>query len=266
MRPHLSVNLNKIALLRNARDLHYPNVIQAAQCVLSAGAHGITIHPRPDERHIRKKDARELATLLGQSDYQHYEFNIEGNPFESDWLALVKTLSPHQATLVPDSPEQSTSDHGWTHQDLTRLKPIIQTLQSQGIRVSLFMDADATEISRIFESGCDRIELYTEPYAAAYTRAQISNDTADDDLEDGQLGLAHTLERFHEAAITAQQLGLGVNAGHDLTAANLPAFVGAIPNIQEVSIGHAFVADALWRGLYTTTHDYLQALGYPTVI
>lgn len=247
----LSVNLNKVALLRNQRDLTYPSVVQAAHTVIEAGAAGITVHPRPDERHITKNDAHELAGFLRA--FPEIEYNIEGNPFESDWLELVKTLKPHQATLVPDDPNQSTSDHGWAASDIFRLQPVVNALQDLGIRVSLFMDADVEPIRAIIASGCDRIELYTEPYAAAV-----------DSRDDQQIALQ--LERFHVAGQTAHKAGIALNAGHDLTAANLPGLINTLPMLKEVSIGHAFIADALWLGLADTTQRYLQALKHPDAI
>lgn len=242
----LSVNLNKVALLRNQRDLTYPSVVHAAQTVIKAGATGITVHPRPDERHITKNDAHELAGFL--KGFPSVEYNIEGNPFESDWLALVKTLKPHQATLVPDDPNQATSDHGWAASDVFRLQPVVNELQALGIRVSLFMDADVDPIKAIIATGCERLELYTEPYAAAV-----------DSGDEQQIALQ--LARFHTAGKTAHNAGVELNAGHDLTAANLPELLNALPMLKEVSIGHAFIADALWLGLSETTKHYLQALG-----
>ena len=236
--PQLSVNLNKVALLRNSRTLDIPNVLDAARTCISAGAAGITVHPRPDERHIRVSDVYALSEIVS------VEFNIEGNPFP-DFMALVGSVRPTQCTLVPDSPGQFTSDHGW---DMTaeedRLKPIVGELQDLGIRVSLFMDPDIAQIEQVAEVGADRIELYTEPYAAAYGSPEAKS----------------VLVRYAEAAARAQDLGLGVNAGHDLNLENLPDFC-RIPNIVECSIGHALIADALWLGLDEAVRRYNTACG-----
>ena len=233
----LSVNLNKVALLRNARDIGIPSVTEAAQICMDAGAGGITVHPRPDERHIRMSDVDELAQMLS------VEFNIEGNPFP-DFMALVSRIRPAQCTLVPDEPGQSTSDHGWDlRKDAQRARPIIAALQQQGIRVSLFLDPDVEQVERAHEVGADRVELYTEPYAAAWTQGNPEP----------------VLERYARAAARAQALGLGINAGHDLNLHNLPMFC-TIPGILEVSIGHALIADALKMGLADTVKAYLAVL------
>lgn len=237
----LSVNLNKVALLRNARAVGIPSVTRAAQMCIDAGAHGITVHPRPDQRHIRHTDVYELAELL--KERPHVEFNVEGNPFP-EFMELVRRVRPTQCTLVPDSPEALTSDHGWdVAEDGGRLKPIVEELKDLGIRVSLFMDADVERIGRVGEAGADRVELYTEPYAAAFgTRG-----------EDAQL------LRFARAAEKAQQINMGVNAGHDLNLKNLGRFC-SIPGILEVSIGHALVADSLEMGMRETVRAYLEVL------
>jgi pyridoxine 5-phosphate synthase len=237
----LSVNLNKVALLRNARAIGIPNVVDAARTCIRAGAHGITVHPRPDQRHTRPTDVYELAEVL--ADNGAVEFNVEGNPFP-EFVELVRKVKPTQCTLVPDSPDALTSDHGW---DLAehgaRLRPIIRELKELGIRVSLFMDTDTAQIERAREVGADRIELYTEPYAAAYGN-----------------GRAETVfERYARAAEKAQQNGMGVNAGHDLNLKNLGKFC-SIPNILEVSIGHALIADALEMGLFDAVQAYLRVL------
>lgn len=235
----LSVNLNKVALLRNQRDLTYPSVTRAARTCIEAGADGITVHPRPDERHIRRSDVYDLADML------EVEFNIEGNP-TSDFMSLVESVRPAQCTLVPDSPEQRTSDHGWDVQsDAERLKPVVAQLKRLNIRVSLFMDPDPQAMEAVAALGADRVELYTEPYANAF---------GTDDHE-------ATLDSYVKTAEAAQQVGLTVNAGHDLTAANLPPFVAAVPGVKEVSIGHALIADALWDGLAATVRRYKAALG-----
>jgi len=237
----LSVNLNKVALLRNARSIGIPSVTKAARICISAGAHGITVHPRPDERHARSKDVYELAELLAAEP--NIEFNIEGNPFPK-FMDIVRAVKPTQCTLVPDSPEAFTSDHGWNlAEDEKRLRPIIEELKGLGIRVSLFMDAAVNQIERAKEVGADRIELYTEPYAAAYGGDQMEA----------------VFEQFALAARKAQEVGLGVNAGHDLNLENLSKFC-SIPNLLEVSIGHALVSDALEMGLFNAVQAYLGIL------
>lgn len=237
----LSVNVNKVALLRNTRDLNIPSVLRAAETSVAAGAHGITVHPRPDQRHIRPSDVFELAQFLKSKP--GIEFNIEGNPF-ADFMAIVDRVRPDQCTLVPDSPDQSTSDHGWNlGEDAPRLKGIVSELHGMGCRVSLFMDPDIEEIRLVPETGADRIELYTQPYAEAF-----ANGNAD----------AEWL-RYKNAAKAAQDLGLGVNAGHDLNLQNLGKFC-QIPNIAEVSIGHALIADALDLGLSNAVRAYLEIL------
>jgi pyridoxine 5-phosphate synthase len=238
----LSVNLNKIALVRNTRPLGIPSVTRAARIALEAGAHGITVHPRPDERHIRAQDVHELSALL--KAYPEAEFNIEGNPFENA-LDLVRAVRPHQFTLVPDDPSAFTSDHGWDLQrDAERLRPVIAAVKELGVRVSLFMDAAPGAIGEAGGVGADRVELYTEPYAAAFGSAD----------EGRQLAL------YAAAARAAGAAGLGVNAGHDLNQQNLPAFLSHVPGVLEVSIGHALVADALEEGLSRTVRNYLAAI------
>ena len=241
-RTKLSVNVNKVALLRNTRALDLPNVVRAARIALAAGAHGITVHPRPDGRHIREHDVYDLAELL--KGYADAEYNIEGNPFENA-LDLVRQVRPHQFTFVPDDPRQSTSDHGWDlARDAARLKPIIAEVKALGVRVSLFMDATPEAISRAADVGADRVELYTEPYAAAFAGAEQRN----------------VLDRFAAAARAAGAAGLGVNAGHDLNQQNLAAFISTVPGVLEVSIGHALVAEALENGLAETVRSYLAAM------
>ena len=238
----LSVNLNKIALLRNARTLGIPSVTRAAAIALDAGAHGITVHPRPDARHIRIDDVRELAVLLKSRPAA--EFNIEGNPFEG-LVAIAREVMPQQCTLVPDEPGAVTSDHGWDiDRDGARLRPLIAELKSAGIRVSLFMDPVPAAMAAVRELGADRIELYTEPYARAV----------------GSAGERAEVEKYAAAARAAQQAGLGINAGHDLNQQNLPRFLTGVPGVLEVSIGHALVADALEAGLAATVRGYLAAI------
>jgi len=238
----LSVNLNKVALLRNTRTLGIPSVTRAATIALETGAHGITVHPRPDARHIRTDDVHALSMLL--RDYPDAEFNIEGNPFHAA-LDLVRTVRPHQFTLVPDEAAALTSDHGWDlERDGERLQPIIRDLKALGIRVSLFMDPVPEAITAAARIGADRVELYTEPYAASF-------DTA---------GGADMLARYVAAADAARRAGLGVNAGHDLNQQNLGPLVAAIPYLAEVSIGHALIAEALEDGLAATVAGYLRIL------
>jgi pyridoxine 5-phosphate synthase len=240
----LSVNLNKVALLRNQREVGYPSVLEAARLVVAAGAHGITVHPRPDERHIRRIDVRELAALIATEFDDRIEYNIEGNP-TPEFLALIGEVRPDQVTLVPDAPEQSTSDHGWDVQASFReLSAAILELKSAGARVSLFMDADPGAIAFAGSVGADRIELYTGPYAQAFAAGRARP----------------LLRRYLAAAEAAGAAGLGVNAGHDLNLDNLPTFVQAIPQLAEVSIGHAITADALRLGFPAAVEAYLRAI------
>jgi pyridoxine 5-phosphate synthase len=242
-RTALSVNVNKVALLRNSRHLDIPSPVRAAQCCLEAGAAGITIHPRPDQRHIRTSDAHAIAELMRQ--WPEREFNIEGNPFHN-LMDLVRQLRPHQCTLVPDSQDQFTSDHGWSlPQDTARLKPIIDELHALGVRVSLFMDPLPTEaMAQARALGADRVELYTEGYARAW----------------GTPGQAQVLATYAAAAQAARTVGLGLNAGHDLNRDNLADFLRAVPGVQEVSIGHALIADALELGYADTVKAYLAVI------
>ncbi|MDJ0713225.1 MAG: pyridoxine 5'-phosphate synthase [Prochloraceae cyanobacterium] len=236
---NLSVNLNKIALLRNTRNIGIPSVTKAAKICIEAGAEGITVHPRPDRRHIRPSDVYELAEILT------VEFNIEGNPFEPPFMEIVRDVKPTQCTLVPDSPNTFTSDKGWNlTEDTQKLIPIIQELKNLGIRVSLFMDADITQIQLVPETGAERVELYTEPYATAFRENK---------------NLDSVFQEYADAAKKAQELGLGINAGHDLNLENLGKFC-TIPNILEVSIGHALTAEALEMGLFNTVKEYLKIL------
>lgn len=244
----LSVNLNKIALIRNSREGNYPDLVAHGRVCLDAGAQGLTVHPRPDQRHIRPGDLASLQALL--QDYPGREFNVEGNPFAQaegsypGFMALVKSHRPHQCTLVPDSSHQLTSDHGFDlRKSGAELEPIIKDLQDLGIRVSLFMDPDPEQIERAKALGADRIELYTGPYALAHKTRN-----ADYKL---------LFERYLMAANQAQQLGLEVNAGHDLNLDNLEDFL-RIPGIAEVSIGHALTVDALAMGLTEAVKSYLR--------
>jgi len=237
----LSVNVNKVALLRNSRPLDIPDLVRAAELAIDAGAHGITVHPRPDARHIRPQDVYSLHTLVRA---RGVEFNIEGNPFQS-MLELVRAVKPDQCTLVPDDPDASTSDHGWDLETNSgRLRPVIAELKSLGVRVSLFMDAVDWAMADARATGADRVELYTEPYACAFGSPQQ----------------AQVLARYATAARSAQREGLGVNAGHDLNRNNLPLFLRAVPGVLEVSIGHALIADALEFGMKKTVALYLDAV------
>ena len=240
----LSVNVNKVAALRNMRGYGVPSVVRAAATCIDAGVHGITVHPRPDERHIKPHDVGDLRDLL--NDHPNVEYNIEGNPFEGPYMDLVARAEPDQATLVPDTPGQSTSDHGWDlEQNAQRLGPIVARLHDLGIRVSLFMDPDVAQIGRVPATGADRVELYTEAYAAAFRRGEPGAE----------------LPTYAGAAAEANRLGLGVNAGHDLNRDNLPAFLDGVKGVLEVSIGHELISDAIWMGLEQTVKAYLQATG-----
>lgn len=249
----LSINLNKIALIRNSRDTEYPSVTAHAQMCIDAGADGITVHPRPDQRHIRADDCYALARVLS------VEFNIEGNPFAapqrserrsvSDYpgfMAIVEAVKPAQCTLVPDSTAQLTSDHGF---DLTRsadsLVPVIEQLHAWGVRVSLFMDPDPQQLALAKQVGADRIELYTGPYAEAFASGE---------------NLEAVFQRFYRAAEKAVEFGLGLNAGHDLNLHNLAKFA-TVPQLLEVSIGHAFTVDAIAMGLANAVAAYQRCLG-----
>ena len=242
MNTHLSVNLNKVALVRNTRHLGSPSVTRAATLCLQAGAHGITVHPRPDQRHIRDSDVHDLAALL--KDWPDREYNIEGNPFHN-LMPLVRLVRPQQVTFVPDSQGQFTSDHGWRFpQDAQPLKAVVAEAKSLGARVSLFMDADPAAMAAARAVGADRVELYTEPYAQAH----------------GQASQEQVLAQFKAAALAAQAVGLEVNAGHDLNLLNLRDFVQTVPAVKEVSIGHALIGDALEMGYSATIQAYLKCL------
>jgi len=237
----LSVNVNKVALLRNSRPLDIPGVEHIARLALDSGAHGITVHPRPDARHIRGEDVGVLLKLVRT---RAVEFNIEGNPFHQ-LMEVVHSARPDQCTLVPDDATAATSDHGWDlGRDGVRLRPVVAELKAMGVRVSLFMDADEHAMAAARDIGADRVELYTEPYARAFG-------TRDQDV---------VLRRYAAAARAAMRSGLGVNAGHDLNRENLPLFLRTVPGVLEVSIGHALVADALEFGMAQTVRLYLEAI------
>ena len=243
----LSVNLNKVALLRNTRPLTIPSVTRAARIAIDAGAHGITVHPRPDQRHIRAHDVHDLAEMLKQ-EHPHIEYNLEGNPFHN-LMDLVRVVRPHQATFVPDSVEQSTSDHGWNlPEDNEALRPLIDECHALGVRVSLFMDPLPEAMAQARAIGADRVELYTEAYARSHGEGA------------GTPQHAALLACYTASAEAALGVGLGLNAGHDLNRDNLTAFLRAVPGVLEVSIGHALIADALELGLAETVRDYLRCI------
>ncbi|MDQ6881864.1 MAG: pyridoxine 5'-phosphate synthase [Pseudomonadota bacterium] len=238
----LSVNLNKVALVRNTRALGIPSVGRAAKLCLAAGAHGITVHPRPDGRHIRAADVEVLRDLLKQ--WPRAEYNIEGNPFHN-LMDFVRRVRPHQCTFVPDSEGQATSDHGWDlAADAERLRPLIAEAQALGVRVSLFMDPVPDAMGAARALGADRVELYTESYARAFGTASARS----------------VLGGFSQAAKAARASGLGVNAGHDLSRENLTEFLLQVPGVQEVSIGHALVSDALELGYAAAVRAYLACI------
>ncbi|MGI1678179.1 MAG: pyridoxine 5'-phosphate synthase [Cellvibrionaceae bacterium] len=249
----LSVNLNKIALIRNSREGNFPNVTEFAKLCLDAGADGITVHPRPDQRHIRPSDIKSIHALI--KSYPNREFNIEGNPFAEPlngspenypgFIELVRSALPHQCTLVPDNNTQLTSDHGFDlNKDGDKLIPIIEELKSLGVRVSLFMDPDCIQLDLAKKIGADRIEFYTGPYAALFNASDKDN-------------FEKLFEKFYIAAEHANSIGLGINAGHDLNLENMPKFA-TIPGLQEVSIGHALTVDSLLMGMQEAVQKYLK--------
>lgn len=242
----LSVNLNKIALIRNSRPGNYPSVVNHGEICITSGADGLTVHPRPDQRHIRPHDVYELSELV--STHPGIEFNIEGNPYAESigdfpgFIKLVKDVCPHQCTLVPDSNDQLTSDHGFNLKiSGEKLRPLISELQDNGVRVSLFMDPDIEQISLAKDIGADRIELYTGPYAEAHKLTANNLNTL--------------FKTYMDAAIHAQKIGIGLNAGHDLNLENLAHF-RQVPALLEVSIGHALIVDAIAMGLKSAVHAY----------
>jgi pyridoxine 5-phosphate synthase len=246
MPARLSVNLNAIAMLRNRRDLPWPSVTGLGRIALAAGAHGLTVHPRPDQRHVRFTDLPELRALI-DDEFPKAEFNIEGYP-TGEFLELVERAEPEQVTLVPDDPSQATSDHGWDFAGQADfLHPIVLRLKKKGLRVSLFADPDPKGLEIARELGADRVEFYTGPYGSCHSDSEKA---------------ANELERLGKAADAALALGLQVNVGHDLTVANLPALMNRIPRAAEASIGHAVTADALEYGMRETVRRFLAACGW----
>jgi len=243
MPTQLSVNLNAVAQLRNRRDLPWPSVTGMGRIALENGAHGLTVHPRPDQRHTRFTDVTELRALI-DNEFPHCEFNVEGYPSE-DFLQLVEKNRPEQVTLVPDDPGQATSDHGWDfkkHHNM--LAVVVERLRSSGMRVSIFADADVEQVPWARDTGCDRIELYTGPYGATYADAGA---------------MQRELDLLGKTADAAIALNLDVNAGHDLTVQNLPALVKRLPALAEVSIGHGLTADSLEYGMAVSVKRFLKA-------
>jgi len=235
----LSVNLNKIALLRNSRGRDYPNVVVYGRHLIDLGVQGLTVHPRQDQRHTKDQDVHDLRELVGA--FEGIELNVEGYPDER-FLQLILATRPHQCTLVPDSPNQLTSDHGWDlHQHFDRIETLAEQLRRIGVRSSVFLDPDIQQVELAAKSGVDRIELYTERYADAF---------AQDNYDE-------VLAQYSQAALLATQLGLGVNAGHDLDLDNLAEFL-SIPHILEVSIGHALTVESLYQGVDQVIKQYLQ--------
>jgi pyridoxine 5-phosphate synthase len=241
----LSVNVNKIALLRNSRGTNYPELLVFVRRIIAQGVRGITVHPRPDERHVTRQDAHDIAALL--KDFPGLEFNIEGYPSQ-DFMALIEKLRPGQCTLVPDEPGQLTSDHGWqVDQHQAQLQQIVSQLRDWGVRSSLFLDPEVKLIDAVKTTGADRIELYTEAYARAFASGNESVISA-------------TLQQYQATAEAAAGKGIGVNAGHDLNLGNLARFL-AIGHVQEVSIGHALIVESLEMGMPEVLKRYLAITG-----
>ncbi len=248
MTASVSVNLNAIAQLRNRRNLPWPSVITMGRIALKSGAGGLTVHPRPDQRHTRFSDVKELRQLI-HDEFPDREFNVEGYPSE-EFLSLVERYKPEQVTLVPDEPMQATSDHGWDFKrNHNMLSPVVERLKNNGMRVSLFSDPDESHVKWAKETGCDRIELYTGPYGAAAHDSEVHK------LE---------LEKLGKAADKAVELGFTINAGHDLTVDNLPSLVRRIPNLAEVSVGHGLTADALIFGLEGSVKRFISSVQLET--
>jgi len=245
----LSVNVNKVATLRNTRELEIPSVVNLARIALQSGAAGITVHPRPDQRHIRPYDVDNLAKLW--KEFPGSEYNIEGNPL-LEYMEHIRKVRPTQCTLVPDSREAFTSNHGWKlsgpegNENAARLRPLIDEMKSLGCRVSLFIDADSPDIELAAQLGADRVELYTEPYAAAFATRDAAK-------------LRESIALYATAANRARAAGLGVNSGHDLNLANLPALLKGVRGVEEVSICHALIADALEMGMAAAVKAYVAA-------
>jgi pyridoxine 5-phosphate synthase len=240
---HLSINVNAIAFLRNRRDLPWPSVERMARIALESGAHGITVHPRPDERHIRRTDVTILREML-RRDFPQAEFNIEGFPDER-FLALCEAEKPDQVTLVPDDPSQSTSDHGWDFaRDHNMLRDVVEILHKGGMRVSAFVDPDPSAPALAKSIGADRVEIYTGPYGGALEPAAMKRE----------------FDKVVATGRAAAATGVGLNAGHDLTRENLPRLIKALPNLAEVSIGHAITADALEFGMAETVRLFRSGI------
>lgn len=245
MKTRLSVNVNAVAMLRNRRDLPWPSVTGLSRIALEAGAKGITVHPRPDERHIRRQDVRDLADMI-KTDFPDKELCLEGYP-DKRFLALCEEVRPHQVLFVPDDPAQTTSDHGWDFEaNDALLRDVVGLMKKAGIRVSLFVDPAADQPAKAAAVGAERIEIYTGPYGACYDDPKQAQVCLDD--------LAATAEAAREA-------GLGVNAGHDLTPDNLPALIERVPYIEEVSIGHGFSADAMIYGFAESVRRFQASMG-----
>jgi len=242
----LSVNVNAIAQLRNRRDLPWPSVVGLSRIALGAGAYGITVHPRPDERHIRRSDVADLVPMI-RGEFSGKEFNIEGNP-DARFCEIVEAAMPDQVTLVPDDIRQSTSDHGWNIEaHRAFLTDIIVRLKAAGMRVSIFIDPDAAAPQLAAEVGADRVEIYTGPYGGTLDAAEK----------------ARQLKKVIATGMAAKAAGIGLNAGHDLTVANLPALVAGLPHLEEVSIGHALTAEALEYGMAQAVRRFRAACGDP---
>jgi pyridoxine 5-phosphate synthase len=243
MRTRLSVNLNKVALLRNQRDVGYPSVEEMARIAIAAGAHGVTVHPRPDARHVRRADVYDLGELV-RTQGGAVELNVEGFP-SPGFMDMAREVQPAQVTLVPDAPGQRTSDHGWSLADSADpLRAVIADLSRSGIRVSLFVEPNVAAMSVAKELGAECVELYTAAYAAAFAAGDCER----------------TLTEYVAAAEAARRCGLGVNAGHDLTLGNLPLLKRSVPMLAEVSVGHAITADALKMGFFEAVRAYLAAI------
>jgi len=243
----LSVNLNAVAMLRNRRDLPWPSVTEIGRMALEAGAYGLTVHPRPDERHIKRSDVFELVEMMKRG-FMDKEFNIEGYP-DQRFIEIVEQAKPTQVTLVPDDPAQATSDHGWDFAaNMAMLKTVSANFSKKGMRVAMFADGDAETVVLAKDAGADRVEFYTGPYGACY---------------DDQAGQAVEMEKLVSAGMMATQAGLGLNAGHDLTLDNLPQLVIGMPFLDEVSIGHCITADALKFGITGAVERYRAACGDP---